>query len=166
MKYLHIENRKNKHISHNRENMKFNNVIVAVDQEERTHFLIDRAADFCELVGAKLWVLHVADPEPEFVGYEAGPEYIRLDAALEYREDHRWVQGIAERLKDRSVQAEALLVQGYVADVILEEADRIDADMIVCGSHNRGFFFSTFMENTAVALSKKSERPLMIFPLS
>ena len=145
--------------------MEFKNVIVAIDQEERTHFLVDRATDFCELVGAKLWVLHVADPEPDFVGYDAGPEYIRLDAALEYRVGDRWVQSIANRIKDRNVEAEALLVPGYVAKVILREADRINADMIVCGSHRRGFFFSTFMDNTAVTLSKKSERPLMIFPL-
>lgn len=145
--------------------MNFKNVIVAVDQEEKTHFLIDRAADLCQKMGGKLWILHVSDPEPEFVGYEAGPEYIRLDAALEYREEHRWIQGVAERFKDRDIEMEALLLQGYVAETILTEADRIDADLIVCGSHRRGFFFSTFMENTAVELSKKSERPLLIYPL-
>ncbi|HLV53105.1 MAG TPA: universal stress protein [Cryomorphaceae bacterium] len=145
--------------------MKFENVIVAIDQEDRTHVLVDRATDFCELVGAKLWVLHVADPEPDFVGYDAGPEYVRLDAALEYREDQRWVQSIAERIKGRKVDAEALLVPGYVAEVILESADRVNADMIICGSHRRKFFLGIFVENTAVTLSKKSERPLMIFPL-
>jgi nucleotide-binding universal stress UspA family protein len=118
-----------------------------------------------ELYRAKLYILHIAEPEPEFLGYDVGPEYIRIDAAREYRDEHRWVQALADRLKTKKLEAVALLIHGYVAEEILKEADSIDADLIICGSHKRGFFSNLFLPNTSVELAKSSERPLLIFPL-
>lgn len=140
-------------------------ILIAVDNEDGTNEMLDYAAKMASLYDATLYILHIARPDPEFVGYDVGPEYIRLDAARNYRNEHRWVQELAKKLDSRNIDARALLVQGYVSEAILEQADDIDADLVICGSHKNGFFYNLFMENTAVELSKKSKRPLLFFPM-
>jgi nucleotide-binding universal stress UspA family protein len=140
-------------------------ILLAVDNEDGTNELLDYAGKMASLYGATLYILHIAQPNPEFVGYDVGPEYIRLDAARQYRDEHRWVQDLAKQLESRNVDARALLIQGYVAEEILKQAEDIEADLVICGSHKNGFFYSLFMENTAVELSKKSKRPLLVYPM-
>jgi len=140
------------------------NIIAAIDNEPGTHDLVLFAGDLASKFGATLYLLHIAQPEPEFVGYDVGPEYIRLSAANEYREEHRWLQEVAKLLEPKKVVAHALLIQGYVAEEVMKEADDIDADLVICGSHERGFFYNLFQGNTAVELSKKTRRPLLLYP--
>lgn len=140
-------------------------ILLAVDNVDGTNKLLDFAGEMASAYGATLYILHIARPNPEFVGYDVGPEYIRLDAAREYRDDHRWIQNLAKQLGKRNIDARALLIQGYVAEEILREADDIDADLIMCGSNEGGFFTNLFAGNTAVELSKQSKRPLLIYPM-
>ena len=140
-------------------------ILLAVDNEDGTNEMLEYAGEMASLYNATLYILHIARPEPEFVGYDVGPEYIRLDAARDYRNEHRWVQELAKKLDSKNIDARALLVQGYVSEAILNQADDIDADLVICGSHKNGFFYNLFMENTAVELSKKSKRPLLFFPM-
>jgi nucleotide-binding universal stress UspA family protein len=140
-------------------------ILLAVDNEDGTNEMLDYAGKMASLYNATLYILHIARPDPEFVGYDVGPEYIRLDAARQYRDEHRWVQELAKRLDSQNIDARALLIQGYVADEILKQADDIEADLVICGSHKNGFFYNLFLENTAVELSKKSKRPLLIYPM-
>jgi nucleotide-binding universal stress UspA family protein len=141
------------------------NILLAVDNEPGTSDLVDFAGDMAAKFGARLYILHIASPDPEFVGYDVGPEYIRVSAAREYRDEHRWLQGIAKTLESKQVEARALLIQGYVAEEILKEADDVEADLVITGSHERGFFTNLFMGNTAVELSKKTKRPLLLYPM-
>ncbi|MFT5596716.1 MAG: nucleotide-binding universal stress UspA family protein [Flammeovirgaceae bacterium] len=140
-------------------------ILLAVDNEAGTKDLLDYAGKMASLYNATLYILHIARPEPEFVGFDVGPEYIRLDAAREYRDEHRWVQNLAKQLDSRNIDARALLIQGYVAEEILKQADNIEAELVICGSHKNGFFYNLFMESTAIELSKKSKRPLLIYPM-
>jgi nucleotide-binding universal stress UspA family protein len=140
-------------------------ILLAVDNEDGTNQLVDYAGNIAAQFNARLYILHIARPEPEFVGYDVGPEYIRLDAAREYRDEHRWVQNLAHQLDAKNIDARAILIQGYVSEAILEQADDVNADLVICGSHINGFFYNLFMNNTAVELSKKSKRPLLIYPM-
>ncbi|HKL39649.1 MAG TPA: universal stress protein, partial [Cryomorphaceae bacterium] len=56
-------------------------ILIAVDNEDGTNEMLDYAAKMASLYEATLYILHIARPDPEFVGYDVGPEYIRLDAA-------------------------------------------------------------------------------------
>ena len=54
------------------------NILVTVNFEEKeTNLLIAKAVELAEKFGSKIWLIHIAAPDPEFVGYEVGPQYIR-----------------------------------------------------------------------------------------
>lgn len=70
------------------------NILVAIDFNETVGELLSYAEALAIKFDAKIWVLHVAAPNPDFVGYEPGPQYIRDFKADELREEHRSLQNI------------------------------------------------------------------------
>jgi len=48
------------------------NILVAIDFSPISQTVLDAAAKLARSLGSKLWVLHVAAPEPDFVGYDPG----------------------------------------------------------------------------------------------
>jgi nucleotide-binding universal stress UspA family protein len=54
------------------------------------------------------------------------------------------------------------LVGGDVAETILEAAAQHDADVIVVGSHARGWFSRLLTPSVADAVAKRAERPVLI----
>ena len=49
--------------------------------------LIDKAIEMAKAFDSKIWLLHVAAPEPEFIGFGVGPQYIRDTRAEELRKE-------------------------------------------------------------------------------
>ena len=79
-----------------------NNIVVPVDFSEQTEDALQLARNFGRALDAKIWLLHIAAPEPDFVGYDAGPDTVRKQVAKELREEHAKVQElvIAEKTLD------------------------------------------------------------------
>ena len=86
------------------------NILVAVDLSPASSRVVEAAGRVAKLTGAKVYLLHAAEPEPDFVGYDAGPEVVRTQVAHELRREHRDVQALAEELRNDGLDATALLV--------------------------------------------------------
>ncbi|GAB5525882.1 MAG: hypothetical protein Roseis2KO_37540 [Roseivirga sp.] len=67
-------------------------ILVAVELTPEDTATLSMAINLAKAFSAKLWLLHVAQPDPEFVGYEVGPQYIRDSRAEELRREHRLIQ--------------------------------------------------------------------------
>ena len=88
------------------------NLLVCVDFNKEEILLIEKAHDLAKAFGAKIWLVHIVAPNPEFIGYEKGPQYIRDSRAEELRKEHRLVQDYANNLIGKGIEAEGLLIQG------------------------------------------------------
>lgn len=141
------------------------NILVAIDFDERTYELVAYAAEFAKKFSSKVWIVHIAAPEPDFVGYDVGPEYVRDNRAGELRVEHKNLQLLADKLLKEGVDAEGLLVQGPTVKMILDEAQKLYADLIITGSHDHSFIYNAFVGNTSLELFKKSRIPLLTVPL-
>ena len=113
-------------------------ILAAIDFSEATLPILDRAAELAEAFDATLTLVHVAAPDPDFVGYAAGPDSVRDARARELRKEHRTLQAYAEDLRQRGIRATALLVQGPTVAMLLDEARSLRADVIVVGSRGHG----------------------------
>ncbi|MEW8228603.1 MAG: universal stress protein, partial [Candidatus Thiodiazotropha endolucinida] len=120
-------------------------ILVAVDLSESTVKILEKAEELAIALSAKLWLLHVAEPEPDFVGYEAGPQSVRDTLSQKFHDQHRQIQEIAQRMRENGIDATALLVQGSTVETILREASRLDVEMVVIGSHGRGAMYHLLM---------------------
>jgi nucleotide-binding universal stress UspA family protein len=141
------------------------NLLVAVDLKPSDIVLLHQAAILAEKFGAKIWLIHIATPDPDFVGYEIGPKYIRDVRAEELREDHRKLQSYTADFQLMSLDAEGLLIQGPTVDMIVEEVEKLLIDLLIMGSHKHGFLYETFVGHTAVKLIGTVSVPLLIVPL-
>ncbi len=141
------------------------NFLVAIDFDEGFDYLIDKAFDFAKAFDAKLWLMHIAAPDPDFVGYEPGPQYIRDSRAEELREEHKKLQDYSDKLRAKGVDSEGLLVQGATLEMIMAESKKLKTDLIICGNHDRGFFYKAFAEDVTSKIIKKSEIPVLVVPL-
>jgi nucleotide-binding universal stress UspA family protein len=139
-------------------------ILVAVDFSSVTDRVMDIARDLAARMASHVYVLHVAEPEPDFVGYDVGPDVVRDQVAEEYHREHRQVQRLADSLRSSDVGATALLIQGSIVETIIREADRLDADLVVVGSHGHGAVFDLLVGSISEGLVRRSSRPVLVVP--
>lgn len=140
------------------------NILVAIDFVESAEPLLKQASLWAEKFEAKIWLVHVAEPEPDFVGYDVGPKYIRDSVAKELRQEHRDLQALAKGLMEKGFDADALLIQGKTAESLVEEASDLNADLIVLGATHHGKVFEALFGSVWEDVVKKSKTPVLIVP--
>jgi len=132
------------------------NILVAVDFADETERVVEAARELASAFSAKLWLVHAAAPDPDFVGYRAGPQSVRDSVASELRDEHRRLQQLAEGLRAAGIDTTALLVQGPTVQTLLAEAKRLEADHIVIGSHGHGAIYRTVLGSVSEGVLHKA----------
>lgn len=140
------------------------NILAAVDFSPVSGAVIEQATALAQAFRAALWLLHVAAPDPDFIGYESGPQSVRRSVAAGLHEDHRRLQDQSAALRERGVDCTALLVQGATPDTIVREADRLGVDLIVLGSHGHGVIRRALIGSVSEHVLHHASRPLLIVP--
>ena len=141
------------------------NLLVAIDFNGDETPLLDKAVELAEKFDSKVWLIHVAAPDPDFVGYDVGPQSVRDSRASQLRKEHRQLQEYAQRLEKQQVMVTPLLLQGATIEVIQEEIDKLGIDLIIMGHHEHGFLHQAFMGSVSRKIIKKSNIPVLIVPL-
>ncbi|MBW9266294.1 MAG: universal stress protein [Candidatus Thiodiazotropha sp. (ex. Lucinisca nassula)] len=139
-------------------------ILAVVDLSESTANIVEKAEELAIALLAKLWLLHVAEPEPDFVGYDVGPQSVRDTLSQKFHDQHRQLQEIAERMRGNGIDATALLFQGSTVETILHEASRLDVDMIVIGSHGRGAMYHLLMGSVTEGVLHAAKCPILVVP--
>ena len=141
------------------------NILVAVDLSEASASIVAAAGTVASAMSAAVYILHVAEPDPDFVGYDAGPEVVRSQVAEEFHRDHRAVPDLSKALTDQGIESTALMIQGPTVEVTLREADRLGAALIVVGSHGHGAVYDVLVGSYSAALIRKSKLPVLVIPV-
>lgn len=141
------------------------NILVAVDLDASSQLLINTAAEQAEKFNAKVWVLHITDPEPDFVGNKAGPQYVRDYLVEEIKKEHKLIRQYTEELIAKGIVADGLLIQGPTVKMILEEIEKLQIDLLIIGHQRRSLLFKIFIGDNHTALVNKSTIPVLVVPL-
>lgn len=141
------------------------NILIAVDFEDNVKAFLNKATTLINAQQAKLWLVHIAAPDPDFVGYEAGPQYIRDARADDLRKEHKQLAGHIDNLTAQGFDAEGLLVQGPTIETIINESEKLAIDLIVTGRHEHGLFYKIFNSPTSADIIDKAKMPVLIIPL-
>jgi nucleotide-binding universal stress UspA family protein len=141
------------------------NILVAVDMETGDQLLLDQASALASKFDSKVWIIHIAAPEPDFVGYDPGPVYIRKTLADELRSEHKTLHKYSESLLAQNINAESLLVQGPTVQTIFDEAQKLESDLLILGSHKHNFLKRVFGQEVTREIFQQSKTPMLIIPL-
>lgn len=140
------------------------NILVAVDFNDSVDQILLYGESMAEKFGAKLWVVHVAAPDPDFVGNEAGPQYIRDFKADELKGNHKRLQELCDTFVGKQVECEALLIQGSTVETLLEEVQKLNSDLLIVGTHHHSFLHKLLSESVSRQLFEKVNIPLLAIP--
>jgi nucleotide-binding universal stress UspA family protein len=154
-------------------------ILVAIDFSENTERMVGQAADLCKKLGGKLTIVHVtsdalqaAYASTQF--YEVAPEYVsaplgdveraRDVCAEEYKREHKSLLNLSARLRDGGLDAQALLLKGEAAELILEQARDLGVDLIVMGSHGHGMLRKLLVGSVTEAVLRKAPCGVLVVP--
>lgn len=139
-------------------------LLIAVDFSTTLDSVIAYASKLGSLLNAKIWLLHVAEPNPELVGHEVASQVLRDLAAKEFHEEHHQLQQAGDELRKAGLDCVPLLIQGGTATTVLNEAEKLGIDMIVLGSHGEGTVKKLFIGSTCEDVIKSSTIPILVVP--
>lgn len=140
------------------------NLLVAIDLTAIDEAVLSESIALARALGAGLILLHVAAPEPDFVGYQNDPEALREQTAAHLRREHRALQSLAARVRGEGLECKALLMQGETVEAIAAEAVRLETWFIVVGTHSKGLLRRIALGSTSEGLLRAADRPVHVVP--
>lgn len=139
-------------------------ILAAIDLSTASDKVLAAAHQYAGKASAETWLLHVAEPDPAFVGYEPGPQTVRDQVAHKFREEHEKLQEQAEALRAVGIKTTALVVQGPSCETILNEAEKLGIDLIVVGSHGHGALHQMLVGSVSEGVIRSATCPVLVVP--
>lgn len=141
------------------------NILCAIDFSGSTLKVLREAEKYAKAFECKLWMVHVAAPDPEFAGHKIGPQHERDWRAQTLRKEHKYMELEASKLEKRGLNVTPLLIQGSTADTILHEIEKLNIDLVIVGSHGHGMLHALLTDSVSSEIIHKSKCPVLIVPV-
>jgi nucleotide-binding universal stress UspA family protein len=140
-------------------------ILVALDFSNHCDEVVERATNLAQASGAKLWLLHVGPPEADLFGRQLVRKVVEDEVPEALREYAERLERTASGLRERGLQAEAILVRGMPVESILAEAEIHDVETIVLGAHGRNPIYRAFVGSVSEGVLRGTTRPVLIVPV-
>jgi nucleotide-binding universal stress UspA family protein len=149
-------------------------IVVAIDLKAGTDRLLAEAQRYGLALNAVVDIIHIAPPDPDFVGYMKSDDpaektqdnLIRESEATALRAEHQQTQDFAAALRANGLRVErALTVQGPILATILDQTRKLSADLLILGSHHHIALHRLWFGDIAVDATKQAPCSLLVIPL-
>ena len=141
-----------------------NTILVPVDFSDTTPRVVDTARQLARAFSSRIVLLNVAEPEPDFVGFEPGPVTVRQSVARDFKVEHQRLEELKKVAAQDAVEVQALHIQGPSVEKILHEAGEQQASWIVMGSHGHGALYELLVGSVTHGVMKGAKCPVVIVP--
>ena len=122
---------------------------------------------------ARIVILHAIEPVPAYAA-----AYTGITDELKQKQKEETVEEIRKRLGEFCKKAEAqigtpcvelvskiLVLRGHPPEEILNAANEERCDVIVLGTHGKGFLAHAFLGSVSNAVLNRAQKPVFIIPL-
>ena len=155
-------------------------ILVPIDFSDVTPPVIDLARQLARALGAEIHLVHVKEftaaatpgtlgyglagmpelaPMSGVPGFESMPETIPEDEG-QTSKLAKWQEEIAQD----GIKVSLHEPTGPVAEEILNQADELNADLIVMGTHGHGAMYNLLVGSVTKGVLKHSTRPVLLVP--
>jgi nucleotide-binding universal stress UspA family protein len=149
-----------------------NEILYATDLSENSYQAFRYAFSLAQQYSAKIIILHAIEPLHLAVVYSGFEEMVkRHREEKDINEIRRRLQAFCERASlqmgpvSTEVVSKILVPMGHPVEEILTAADEEGCDVIVLGSHGKGFMKQTFLGSVSRQVLERSKRPVFVVPI-
>jgi nucleotide-binding universal stress UspA family protein len=148
-------------------------ILYAPDLSKNSSYAFLFATDMARKHGAKIVILHVIERIPPYAQVYTGITY-----EMERRQQEEMVEDLKKHLQEFCRKAEAqigppcvalvskiLVPRSHPPEEILNAANEEGCDVIVLGTHGKGFLAHTFLGSVSNAVLHRTRKPVFIIPL-
>lgn len=146
--------------------MLYKNIMLAVDGSDASDTAIEEVIKLVTDQDVRLQVIHVVDESIFFTG---GPSFDYNSLIVELRQQGQTIlDAAAQRIESQtSIKVEKYLLeqkllQGRMAELIIEKAQNWPADVLVLGSHGRRGFSRFFLGSVAENIMRLATMPVLL----
>jgi nucleotide-binding universal stress UspA family protein len=148
-------------------------ILYATDLSKNSAYAFLYATDLARCHDARIIILHTIEPIPPYVEAEMGTTDEDKKKHLEWatEEIKKRLQWFCKKAEDRigppcgELVSKFLVPRGHPPEEILNAADKEDCDLIVLGTHGKGFLAHTFLGSVSSAVLQRTRKPVFIIPL-
>jgi nucleotide-binding universal stress UspA family protein len=140
------------------------NILSLIDFSDVCDRIITRTGDLAKYYDAKCWLIHVAAPDPDFVGYDVGPQYIRDSRAEVLQKELHQMNAYRDELTALGIECEALLIQGQINPTLMAEIERLEIDLVILGSHGRSKLYDLVVGSVCEYMLRHATLPTLVIP--
>lgn len=141
-----------------------NTILVPVDFSDVSSRVVETARQLAGAFCSRIVLLHVAEPEPDFVGFEPGPITVRQSVAKDFKVEHHKLEDLKAAAAQGGGEVQALHIQGPSVEKILHEAGEQQASWIVMGSHGHGALYELLVGSVTHGVMKGAKCPVVVVP--
>ena len=148
------------------------NILVAIDLSESSQIVVEHVKKLAKALSAKIWLLHVANLNPDLSFAPVGSDEVTLQdvggmrdaVARKFHNEHRLLQQFSQELRTAGFDCTALLIEGSITETILNEVAKLSAGMVILGTQGKGVLGSFLLGSTSEGILHKSPVPVLIIP--
>jgi len=142
----------------------FSNILVLIDFSPATDRVVALSIQLAKRMGARLCLLHVEPPEPDFVGYGAGPQVVRDTLAGEWRGEHKKLQALGDQARATGLDVLTLQIRKSLVEAVVDEASKQESDLVVASSSRHGAIHRLFHGDTLRDIAVNLSCPILLVP--
>lgn len=139
-------------------------ILVPVDFSDVTARVTEAARALASAFQGEIILVHVQEPEPDFVGFEPGPPMVHVNVIHEMHASRRQLEELKSVVSQTGLNVTALHLQGATVGTILREAETRQADLIVMGSHGHGALYNFLSGSVTSGVLKSARCPVLVVP--
>lgn len=140
-------------------------LLAAVDLSKASGYVTEAVHRVALATDAEVYVLHTIIPLPGIAGPEFSPVTEHQELSERYLDERDQLNELVTQLVEADVNASALMAQGDPVKTILKQAERLDAELIVVGSHGHGMMFDALVGSISAGILRKSTIPVLVVPI-
>jgi len=139
-------------------------VLAAIDLSRASSYVIETVYRVATATDAEVHLVHVVTPLPSISGPEFQPVMTPMALTEDYLDERDQLNKLVSQLTDAGVNARALIATGSPVNAVLSEARRLDAELLVVGSHGHGLLYDALLGSVSAGILRKSPIPVLVVP--
>ena len=145
----------------------YKTILVPLDGSELAETVLPHVEELARLFGSTVVLLSVLEL-PHLVGlpkgdiYDALPQMTPAEVNSHLMGIRRYLAEKIDQMKQKGIEARALVEYGPVVVTIMRAARQEDAGLIAMASHGRGGMADVYYGSVAAGVLQRIDRPLLI----